>query len=212
MVSKNIERLYNIYLAVSRSSQNKPFKLRKDFSDFYETEQFVLIKKLERFFDQHPGIKPEIFFKAPYALHPDQVFDLSFYTSLKGVKCYTMYIKTLHQLPFDHDYHLNFIKQSLKFIKSFCNEQTIQIPDYSSFTANNTFPAWYTHIKDRCIDPVVMFGFQNTKQIMEQVETDITHLLIGDFNENFYSDLSKFNNSAKAKLLVIRGLKLIQNQ
>lgn len=213
MVSKNVQDLYNTYLVISRSSENKPFKLRKDFSDFYETEQFVLIKKIERFLLQHPDIKPEIFFKAPYILHPDQTFNLSFYTTLRAVKMYTMYIKSLDVLPIDHQHTLCCIKQSLQFIEKFCILNKIPLNQYASYTSNQLYPDWFTHIKNRAINKWVLFGFSQIRSIMESVgQSDIVELLIPDLYNNFYSDLTKYNNSVKGKALITKGLNILQKR
>lgn len=214
MVSKNIENLYNTYLVISRSSQNKPFKLRKDFSDFYETEQFVLTKKIERFLLQHPEISPEIYFKAPYALHPDQCFDLSFYASLKGVKAYTTYLKSLENLSLDHEYHLKDAAKSLQYIKSFCiNHKIKKLNEYIHYTSNDLYPDWLHHIKNRQVSKYIMFGFNNTRTVLESIQQqDIIQMLVPDLFENYYSYFSKFNNSYKMKALVNRGLKLLQQQ
>jgi hypothetical protein len=214
MVSKNIESLYNTYLAISRSSQNKPFKLRKDFSDFYETEQFVLTKKIERFLLQHPEIKPEIFFKAPYAVHPDETFDLRYYTTLSAVKAYTIYMKQLDSLSPDHTHHLEHIVKSIRFIKSFCEQNNIStVSNYISYCSNAIYPDWFLHLKNRNINKFILFGFDSCRKNIESVkQPDIIQLLIPDFFQNYYSDLGKFENSSKMKPLVTKGLALLQKQ
>ncbi len=209
-VTKTQENIYNTYLAVSRSSQNKPFKLRQDFTKFDESEYYPLILRLEKIFNQHPEIQPQMYFKAPYALHPSESFNLDFFASLKGVKLYSLYMKTLQSLPCDDPYQLNSIKNSLKFIKEFCIKHNVPIDEYPKYSSNGVYPDWFIHIKNRLTNPITMLGFTNIRIIIERSDKDIIDMLIPDFHETYYSDLSKFNNSSKAKILVNRGLELIR--
>jgi hypothetical protein len=208
--TKKQEFIYNTYLITSRTSHNKPFKLRQDFSKFNETEYYTYTTKLERIFNQHPEIDIQLFFKAPFALHPGESFDLKFFTTLRAVKCYSLYIKALQSLPCDNIYHLQFLKQSLKFIKNYCTNTKIPVAKYSIHSSNGVHPDWLIHIKNRYIDPFIMFGFTNIRSIIEKIDRDIIDILIPDFYTDFYSNILKFNNSSKAKLLINKGLEIIQ--
>lgn len=212
MVSESVKKIYNTYLAVTRSCENKPFKLRQDFSNFYETENFVLTKKIERFLLKHPDIDIQTFFKAPYMLHPGEVFDLKFYTTLSAVKAYTNYINTLYSLPFDSSFHLNLIGTSLKFIKQYCQDKNISPEQYTTFSENGIYPAWFSHLKNRRVSPLVLYGYSDVKNIMDSAEKDMIELLIPVFYRDYYPNLSKFKASNKAKLLVSKGLALINKQ
>jgi hypothetical protein len=55
-----------------------------------------------------------------------------------------------------------------------------------------------------------MFGFTNIRSIIEKIDRDIIDILIPDFYTDFYSNILKFNNSSKAKLLIDKGLEIIQ--
>lgn len=212
-VSKEVARIYNTYLAVSRSSQNKPFKLRKDFSKFVETKEYGSVKKIEYIFNKYPEIKIDHFFKAPYALHPNEIFDLHFYTTLKAIKCYKMYMTSLDNLPYDHDYQLKSMKESLQFIREYCKENSFNdIQQYATHSANGLYPDWFVHVKNRAINSAVMFGFSNIRAIIEKNEKDFIDLLVSDFYNEYYSRSSKFKNSIKAQKLVKKGLEIIQEQ
>ena len=68
----NQERyIYNTYLRVSRTKQNKPYKYRKDFKDFTNHDQYFFVKKLSLFFNKFSHISIDRFFTAPYELYPD---------------------------------------------------------------------------------------------------------------------------------------------
>ena len=44
------KQIYNTYIIVSRSINNKPFKVRKDFTDFEKKPEYLAVKKLAIFF------------------------------------------------------------------------------------------------------------------------------------------------------------------
>jgi len=93
LITEYDKRIYNTYLKVSRGSNNLPFKYRKDFEKLDE-KAFVAIKKVSSFLRKFPHIKMEEYFKAPYALYPDEKhFPLDYYFTLKATKAYTLYNK-----------------------------------------------------------------------------------------------------------------------
>ena len=63
--------IYNKHLAVSRSIKNKPFKIKKDFSDIVGTDKHKFLKRLSTLFKKHSDINFDVFFQAPYRLYPD---------------------------------------------------------------------------------------------------------------------------------------------
>lgn len=212
MTSDNVKTLYNQYLRISRTSKGLPFKYRSNFENFYETEQFVCIKKIERILQNNPSIKAEEFFTAPFNLYPNETFSLSFFTSLKAVKTYSIYMKKLLSSQLDGEYHLRTLAESLKIIRLICIENKINVKDVPRLTTKGLAPDWMILLKNREINPFVMFGFSNLKQILDSLDKQAIQLIIPDFYTDYYSNLSKFNNSSKAKILVDKGLKLIQKQ
>ena len=87
--------IYNTYLRVSRTKQNKPFRYRKNFDKFDDDPSFVFVKKLSLFFTKFPHIKLNDFFEAPYNVYLDNspYYDLKYYTTPKAVKVYGLYMK-----------------------------------------------------------------------------------------------------------------------
>mgnify|MGYP003680734664 FL=1 len=43
MITYLEKNIYNTYLKVSRSRQNLPYRFRKDFTDFVDTDKYVYI-------------------------------------------------------------------------------------------------------------------------------------------------------------------------
>lgn len=73
--------------------RDKPFRIRKDFSDMDQTKLDHLAS-LERFFNSYQNIKIDDYFSAPYAIfEDDDYFDLEFFLSTKAKKAYSQYMK-----------------------------------------------------------------------------------------------------------------------
>jgi hypothetical protein len=87
------QRIYNTWLRVTRTSQNKPFRLRKNFTSLNESTNTALLK-LESFFLRNKTIAMDDFFVAPFKLYDDTSnMPLSFYTTLKAIKVYKNFKK-----------------------------------------------------------------------------------------------------------------------
>ena len=96
-MTQNEKDCYNNYLAATRSIKNKPFKLRKDFSGFEDSEDYIYVKRMAHFFAKFPHIVKQWYFEAPFKIYEDQdYFPLKFYASQKAIKTYTLYMKHIH--------------------------------------------------------------------------------------------------------------------
>jgi hypothetical protein len=85
--------IYNSYLIASRTVQNKPFKLRQDFTSI-DSQVYTTLKKLGLFFEKNYNIKQVDFFTAPFSYYgADNFFDIHFFLTPKAIKCYSLYIK-----------------------------------------------------------------------------------------------------------------------
>lgn len=91
------QRIYNTWLRVTRTSQNKPFRLRKNFTNLNESTNLSLLK-LESFFQRNKTIDMDDFFVAPFKLYDDTSnMPLSFYTTLKAIKVYKNFKKYIEK-------------------------------------------------------------------------------------------------------------------
>jgi len=204
--------LYNTHLKISRSKKNKPFNLRKDFSDIAEKD-IANLKKLSYFFNKHKEIKPEVFFSAPYNLYKDEAyFDLTFFTSLKAVKAFTLQNKNIEMLDPDTKEHLDFVKASFLFINKFCRENNLTIDNYLNHKTNNVF-SFLLHLKNREINIYSLFGFINLDKQIKASDLELLKFMFGEcFLNNLGLQRMKYFNSKKCKHLVTIGLqKLIEH-
>jgi len=210
------EIIYNTHLRVSRSRQDKPYKLRKDFSDFESNGNYGYVKKLSLFFNKFPHIKMSEFFEAPYIIYPEgsnQYYDIKFYTTPKAIKLYGMFVKQKDTETPDSDYNLQFIKDSMLFIFQFCRDNGITISDYISHTTGkaNTF---VMHLRERKVSTYALFGFEKFGHMTSDT-ISMMELALGEgIEERLAIARTRYYNSTKAKAITkeaIAKLKTILN-
>lgn len=91
----NLEQsIYNTWLAVTRSQQGKPFKLRKNWNNFTSNPDYLYIKKLAKMFNRYDNINIDDWFRAPYVVYPEKIqYDLKHYTVMKQYNIYRLYMQ-----------------------------------------------------------------------------------------------------------------------
>lgn len=202
---------YNKFLTVTRSSQNKPFSLRKDFSDFEHHKDYRYVIKLTSFFNKFPQINQQFYFEAPFKVYKDkeEYFDLKFYTSPRAIKVYSIYMQQLNDQDPDSEMQLNFIVESLRFIAKFCFENKIAVDEYIKYRPHSTF-SWMQHLKTHRISIYTLYEFDDLQQVINNIPQDELHLLLGSYVDNIWKYKIRYYKSKKAKLLVSRGLEKIK--
>lgn len=198
--------IYNAFLATSRKQNNKPFKIRKNFSNFETKSIYPFIKRLDNFFNKFPQISPYAYFKAPYVIYPDHTyFDLRYFTSQAAIKAYTLYMKQQRLQSPDSDEHLEFIRQSLKFIGLFCLKQKIPLSNYITHKGGITY-SWIKHVLENNVSIYSLLEFSNLYEIISNIPKDELGLLLEDIYKNYGHIKTQYNNSKQAKYLVQRGM------
>jgi hypothetical protein len=189
--------IYNKHLAVSRSQRNKPFRLKKDFSDFQNTDKSVFLKRLSVLFQKHPEINLDVFFKAPYVLYPDvDYFGLDYFASMRAIKCYAMYKKQVFLQ--DPDSQLEEVKQSLRFIANFCISQKIYLHQYPFHRTADLY-SWMIHYKENKINIYSVFEFSGVFSSIKELTEEVQNFFISGFVEQFQNLFVKYNNSKEIK-------------
>ena len=211
IISEKEKYIYNTYLRVHRSKQNKPFKYRRDFSKFDETEHFVYIKRLGNFFNKFNHINIDKFFGAPYGLYPDDnsIYDLRFYASPRAIKVYSLYLKSLDQSDPDSEHHIQYVKDSLLYIYKYCLDKNINVNEYINEKSGD-IPTFILHLRDRYISIYSVIGIDTFDLIMHRIPNDRLNFTVG---ENFISQLDNFRTqykmSTKLKTITEKGIKQI---
>lgn len=206
----NDKLIYNTYLKISRTHSGLPFRFRKQWEGFEESYVYPHVLRLKNFFTRNKGVDINDFFSAPYTIYPGESgFDLSFYSSPKAIKVYTLAMRKKILLPPDDAFHLKGIAKGLKFIQTFCYFKKISIDDYVKFK-DGVQSAFIVHLKDRKINIYNLFAFDNFEKCLSQNDPDLLRFTLGDIYDNISVFRTKFLGSKSAKFLAIEGLKKIK--
>jgi len=204
------KQLYNLYLRVSRESRDKLFSYRKDF-DNLEDDKKLNIKRISNMLSKYPHINPELYFKAPFVLHPAEDYvDLKFYAGMGGIEAFAMYMKYLQELPPDTPEQLTMIKQSLKVIGEFCYKHKLSVKEYIHTRTGITYE-WMKQLKRHEINFYVLVEFPEIYDIIIKIAEDEKELFLGDLMNDWVKYKTKYINSKNAKILVKEGIKKIES-
>ena len=202
------KQIYNFYLRAYRVNNNQPYRPKKNFKDFEQKEEYRYIVQLDSFFYKFPHLFKMDFFNAPYKLYNDEkkFYNLQYYASYKGLTtCIEYYKNILNSNP---DEHIDFIKESLKFVANFCIDHNIPLIGYCDFksVAQNDF---LKHIKEHKISWYVIFGLPNGIDILHNMTADEFELYFGT-EINISSIQMKYNNSNIAKNIIEKGVRKLK--
>ena len=168
------KKIYNTYLAVSRSVNNKPFRLRQNFDNFNVHKDYPAVVKLGRFFNKHNHININSFFEAPFFVYGEDHFDLSFFCSHKAVSTYTKYHDNFLLDNPGSKQCLQKIKDSIMFIHDYCKEYNIPITSYINFVEEgSSYNIFLSHIKNRKINVYTLFAFSKFEAIITTLDYNI---------------------------------------
>lgn len=202
------KRIYNSHLAISRKMRDKPFRIRKDFSDMDQTK-LDRLASLERFFNSYQNIKIDDYFAAPYAIfEDDDYFDLDFYLTSKAKKAYSQYMKKIEMDDPDSESSLNRLVDSLKFVKNFCKEKNLTLKEYPLYI-EDALPNMIDHLKNHHINMYALHALGVTKI---EVENRILDFIFSDFWISFQKTKNKFYLSKKMKEFSKKAIDKITNQ
>jgi len=219
MINDFQKRLYNLHLATYKRHQKKPYTHRMNFDNFEreKPEETLWLLKLEKFFTNYSKINIKQFFDAPYVIHEDKdYFSLEFYTAQAAINTYRLYMKQAEtQLP-DSICQLEYIKDSLKFIKEFCIKQKIRLVDYMFYKEGLTY-SWAVHIAEHKTSIYAIMGFslytpEKIYDHMFEMPDDEREMLLGDIVNNFPIYKAQFEKSVTAKQLLIKGQEVINKE
>jgi hypothetical protein len=188
-ITEKQKQIYNCYLKHSRKGE--PYNPRKNFDDVNSSTRFELFK-LENFFNKFKHINLNFFFESFCFVYPDEKYPpLSFFTTRKAIKCFSMYKK--HKENMSPDTQLEEIKQSIVHIGSFCLRQNIL---FESYIKHKTLcmPTWVKDYKEGKINiySIIAMGVSPEIGVLEEDERNIW---IPNLLENIESYKIRLNNS-----------------
>lgn len=203
--------IYNTFLKISRSKSGLPYRLRKQWHGFEETEHYQHVLRLKNFFSRNNSVDMNEFFLAPYTMYPGESgFDLTFYSSPKAVKIYSLSLKKKMLLPPDDTYHLESIAKGLKFIQQFCYTKKIPIENYLKHK-EGVQSGFVVHLKQRKISIYNLFAFSDFDKYLRENDPDLLRFTLGELYDTIPVYRTKYLGSIRAKILAARGLDKIKN-
>lgn len=207
------QRIYNTYLRVSRTKQNKPFRYRKNFDDFEDDPNYILVRRLGSFFTKFTNININDFFESPYNIYIDGAssYELKYYTTPKAIRVYGLYMKKRDLEDPDSDNQISRIKKSLLFIYQYCRNNNISVNDYIQEKSGD-IPTFILHLRQRDVTIYTLYGFPGFDSIFTSISPDRLRFTIGEhFIENIGLLKINYYESTKAKRITEQGIKKLKN-
>lgn len=207
MITDYEKKIYNIFLTVSRKVKNKPVKQRQNF-DNLQPDIYNSLKKVSYLLQRNTHIPPVDFFTAPYEYYgSDEYFSINFFTTVKAIKCYTLYVEQRERSDPDNIETINWCLECCKFIFKFCKDNNITLSQYKVLN-NGTTPIILQHLKEHRINFYIIHGLE-CERVVKSVETDLLNFFIKDFY-NIYNDTRlRFQQSINLKHKVRKALEII---
>lgn len=205
-ISRELKHIYDIFLKVRAEVENRPYRTRKNFSNF---KDMCFLEKLGRFFSSYPYINKEHYFRAPYKVWNDVTFyNLEFYTKRKALKCYVEYKKYLLTLSPDDNFHLKGVINSFSFIKNFCKQKNI--PPNKYLEHKEGIFSFLTHLKEDKISIYSLFVWDEFRNIFKLgVDSELKNMLYGNMYLDYDILYRKYINSKKCRQLTKKCLQKI---
>lgn len=204
------QRVYNTYLATTRSALGKPFTLRKDFSDFTESDfNYRYIKKLGMFFLKHSSVDMRMYFRAPFEIYKDgEQYDLKFFTSQKAIAIYSMYVKKTQEQSPETPEQMKHIKDSLSFVIKFCHERKIPFSEYINYKSPGACTEEFlSHYKNREVNLYVLLKMPGFERTVYSLDEELRTLFFGDSLDKISSYKIKLHQSLQSKQLIESTIK-----
>lgn len=202
-----------MYLKTLRQSQDKPYKLRKDFKDFEKNPNYPHIRKISNLFKSCPHISLDDYFIAPYKVYElddeDKVYTLQFYGSMKALGCYKQYMNIKELCNPDEEHQLDFIKRSFQFILKFCMDNKISYETYLNHKKGFTYE-WMKHYAEKKISLLCLLEYDIIYDMIMGIEEEHRSLLLGDLEDRFYKIKGDYLNSVKARAIVKKAIIILQ--
>lgn len=180
-MTENQKNIYNAYLKSMREAQNKPWKARKDFSNFDETKKSH-IERIESILSSK-NINAFQFFKAPYVVWEDsQNIPLDFYKGFKALKAYRLYVYRLLNTEYESPECQMMISSGFQHIEKKCKSNGIKdLKEYAKWV--NTYPEFLLDLKEGNICYYNIFGLEGAEEVLVNFDKEQIEFLIEDFYE-----------------------------
>ena len=205
------QKTYNLWLRTTRIHQNKPYRLRKDFTAFESEEptKYLQVRRIAKFFERYENIDPITFFRAPYEVYQDAdgYYDLQFYSSQIALRCYTVYWKKLRAQPPDSEFQLQEIVRTFKWIFQYCVKHNIELRNYASSHGKVVAP-FVQHIKQHHLSLYALLEFPGVFEYLDTMPRDSFELMLTGVD--IYELKAELDRSKQAKTLTTRAYQKLE--
>lgn len=217
-----LKTIYNSWQKTVFGVCNKPFKYRKDFSNFEQTHQseYVSLVGIKRILSSFTSIHIDNYFLAPYKVLPheyeDRILKLDFYYTPKAIRLYKEYMILLNERE-QNDVISNQSTQceyinSLKRVRDYCVDKKIKLEEYCY--NDTSCSILIEHYRQKYINIWVLIalrlkGFDLDKTLYNFYTEDEVLLMFNTNSLNTKTDDIIKSIDNKYKLFLISGLKKI---
>lgn len=191
------QEIYNQYLKAIAKVNNRPYKLRKDFSKLDEDSKIILYR-LELFFDKFSHIQPYNFFLAFLEYKELKYASLDSYLKQSAIIAYSRHSKQKYDEYVDSEKSLEDFMQGARNIVAFCLEKRLPTKDYRTVVNNSGVPWILIHLNEQKISYYHLHALDISRT---NIKSDYTDIVFRDFDEMFSSTKQKYINSNKLKQL-----------
>lgn len=205
-LSDKEKQIYNCYLKYSRKGQ--PYTPRKNFSDI-DVNTFTNLKKISLILSKFNHIRIDDYFKAPYALHPEDAYPaLVSFTTLSATRNYSLFKK--QEEDEDPEKQFDSIKESFRFITMFCLENKIPLEKYLNHKTGY-MTSWLNHYREHRINPYGLMEMDGIFDSLSSFQKDEIELFAKNLNEKFVAYKSRYISSTPTRTLVKEATNKIKN-
>jgi hypothetical protein len=196
-ITEKQKQIYNCYLKFSR--RGEPYNPRKNFDNINSSTRIDLYK-LENFFNKFKHINLNFFFESFSFVYPNENYPpLSFFTSRKAIKCFSLYKD--HKENSSPDSQLDEIKNSIIYLGSFCLRERINMDAYIKHKTL-CMPTWVKHYKEGKINIYSLISIGVSAEFF-MLQEDERNIWIPNLIKNIESYKIRFNNcNSKEKIIL----------
>jgi len=196
-ITEKQKQIYNCYLKYSRKGE--PYNPRKNFDNINSSNRIDLYK-LENFFNKFKHINLNFFFESFSFVYPNENYPpLSFFTSRKAIKCFSLYKD--HKENCSPDSQLDEIKNSIIYLGSFCLRERINMDSYIKHKTL-CMPTWVKHYKEGKINIYSLIAIGVSTEFF-MLQEDERNIWIPNLIKNIESYKIRFNNCHSKEKIIL---------
>lgn len=190
-LTKSQEQIYNDYLKALAKVNNRPYKIRKDFTNLSDNNVNSLYR-LDLFFSRYKHIYPYNFFIALLEYKGLKYATLDDYLRHNAVIAYSKWNKLKYENFVEDDKTTGDFMEGLKFIHDYCVSEGIDLKSYRTKLNNNKVNQMLIHLNEQRIS---YYHLHALDMQIEDFDSDYLHITFNNFNEMFELTRNQYNRT-----------------